>query len=310
MAGKVFHENIYSMGTRFDVVFPSLDQKTGQAVFNEITQKLKHIEHLLNRHEASSRLNKINQEAAYEEQIIEADLWEILSACREFHQKTYGAFDITIAPLMKLWNIKHGYKIDLFEPSEEEIKNVLGIVGMDLLDFQDHSKTLRFKKEGVQIDFGGFAKGFALEKIKDILQYHNITDAFISFGESSILGIGSHPYSDSWKTGVTHMIEKNDSIYTFNLNNQAISNSGSNISETGFNKYGHIINPKTGYPVKGNITISVFSASPVEAEILSSSLLVSEPGQKKKILNNFPGCRAVQFEYPNMDKEVKVTELN
>jgi thiamine biosynthesis lipoprotein len=158
------------------------------------------------------------------------------------------------------------------------------------------------------IDLGGMAKGYALEKIHAIMKEHRITDAFISFGESSILGLGQHPEGNNWKTGITHMVEKDNVIYTFNLNNQAISNSGTNTTESGFNKYGHILNPKTGYPVKGNITISVFSNSPLEAEILSSALLVNDIDHKKAILENYPNCKAVQFEYDDTNN-IKVTEI-
>jgi hypothetical protein len=83
-----------------------------------------------------------------------------------------------------------------------------------------------FRNEVVQVDFGGFGKGYALERIRKLLLSHGILNAFISFGESSVLALGNHPHGTGWKAGVNHQMITGNSLFSFDLQNESLSTSG------------------------------------------------------------------------------------
>jgi thiamine biosynthesis lipoprotein len=172
----------------------------------------------------------------------------------------------------------------------------------------DEEKNEVFLKHpGMEIDLGGFGKGYALEKVKMLLEKHAVNNAVISFGDSSILAIGNHPYGDCWKVGIRHLLDTGKSAYTFDLKNEALSSSGMPDQHLNSERNGcHIINPETGKYREAIKTVSVCSGSPLDSEVLSTAITAADSIKRKKIFNNFPGCRAVEINYSeNSGEDVK-----
>ena len=140
------------------------------------------------------------------------------------------------------------------------------------------------------LDFGGFAKGYALQKIRNILQQENLQNAFIDFGNSSILGMGHHPYGNCWK--VSFLNPYNQSILKeFNLKNCALSTSGNTLQ---YNR--HIINPLTGIYNGERKASTVLSPDPLEAEILSTVWMIADHSQREHIAKNFKDIQATLYD--------------
>lgn len=140
------------------------------------------------------------------------------------------------------------------------------------------------------LDFGGFAKGYALRKIAIILKAAKVKDAFVNFGNSTIMGIGKHPYGDCWKVTVENPYTE-DEIEEFELRNQTLSTSGNTPEYTG-----HIINPFTGVADESRRLSCVRMSDPLDAEVLSTVLLIASEDQKKEIGYNFKNIDAKIFE--------------
>lgn len=139
------------------------------------------------------------------------------------------------------------------------------------------------------LDFGGFAKGFALRKIAIILKAAHVKDAFVNFGNSTIMGIGHHPYGDCWKVSLENPWT-GDTLAEFELKNQTLSTSGNTPDYTG-----HIINPLTNKADESHNLSTVIAKDPLDAEVLSTVFLIATEAQKKDILYNFKGIESQLF---------------
>lgn len=138
-----------------------------------------------------------------------------------------------------------------------------------------------------KLDFGGFAKGYFLKKCEDILRSKNVTCAFVDFGGSSILGIGRHPYGDSWKVGVVDPYTRIQ-VREISLNDRSMSTSGNAPSYSG-----HIRDPRTGVYCQERKLVTILSDNPLDAEVLSTVLMIAGDEEREQILKNFPGATAI-----------------
>ena len=138
-----------------------------------------------------------------------------------------------------------------------------------------------------KLDFGGFAKGYFLKKCEEMLRSKGITCAFVDFGSSSILGIGKHPYGDSWKVGVVDPYTRLQ-VREISLNDSSMSTSGNAPTYSG-----HIRDPRTGAVCQGKKLVTVISENPLDAEVLSTVLMIAGDDEREQILNNFPSSTAI-----------------
>ena len=174
--------------------------------------------------------------------------------------------------------------------------------GMDKLKLDPYKSTAYLEEKGMSIDLGGIGKGIALERIDQILSAKGVNHAFISFGESSILAKGRHPYGNCWKLGIRHIDDNSLNVYAFELKDLSLSTSGNHSSESK-----DIINPKTGHAPDEVCTVSVVSKSPTEAEVLSTALLLSSQEETQQIIYNFNPDQVIEIDY--MDKSHYINEL-
>ena len=284
------------MGTRFSMVLPAVDSMTGEALADFADSHLRSQERLMSRFDPSSPISEVNLRAGEEPVTVPPALWKILAKCRSHWQRTRGAFDITQWPLNQLWR-EHVERSA--EPSEEVIRETRTRTGMARLQFDDSTRTLKFETEGMVLDLGGFGKGYALEKLAEHFREQGIERAFFSFGESSVTVLGSHPLGPSWPVGISNMFHPENSVHRFDLRDASLSTSGTApFNETGGpQNFGHIINPRDGRPIAGYRTMSVAAPSAIDAEVLSTALLVTPETERAEILSGYPGVSAIEIVY-------------
>jgi len=170
---KVYHNSFYAMGTRFSAVFPNGDEGVCTRIFNLMKSECERIEFMLSYFNPASDVAKVNESAYKSSVVLNDELFYIISTCIKYSELTSGAFDITLRPVIEY------LKNDPSASSEEVIMS-----NMDQIELTEGKKSVRFKNDKVKIDFGGFGKGYALDKIKSILDNSPVENAFISFGES------------------------------------------------------------------------------------------------------------------------------
>ncbi len=294
---SLYHNGLYAMNTRLDVLLYGISQQEGERIFFEISKITERIEQTISRFVSHSQVAAINNTRQNQPVPISNDLVEILSICTEYFDSTNGNFDITIAPLIELWKTKSETL-----PDSEKIAEVKNKTGYDKLQIDRTNQTIRKNVAGMQLDFGGFGKGYAVQKINEYLQYTDVEAALICFGNSTIYAIGHHPFGEYWSLGIYNVMDKKQSIHEIRLRNQALSTSG--ITDYDSKKHqlqmqSLLINPKTGNRVPCAKTLSVISHSPLEAEILSTTLLVCSNEDKKQIMERFNEIQVVEIDYSN-----------
>lgn len=262
----MFHRTFASMNTRLSMVLPSTDAQDGARCASGVQALLRDQEAIMSRFLADGDLAVLNREAAHGAVPVGEALWTILETCRRHHRLTGGAFDIAQGA---------------GRPGH----------GMRQLDIDPGARTVRFAEPGLQLDLGGIGKGIALDLVRQFLLDREVGQAFLSFGESSVAVIGSHPAGACWPVGVEHMFEPGTSLHRFELRDSAMSTSGNRPGEA------HIVDPANGRALTGCRTVSVACTSAADAEALSTALFVLPAARRADVLRHYPGAQAVAFDY-------------
>src|ERR1041384_7870977 len=155
------------MNTRFEIALWGGDEWRLRAVAEEALQEIRLLEQQLSFYRDDSDVREINARAAHEAVPVDGRLFSLLRRARELNAETDGAFDITIAPMLRAW----GFTGESGKtPTEEEIEAARSVTGMGLVELDESSLTVRFLREGVMIDLGAIGKGYAVEAAADIVQ--------------------------------------------------------------------------------------------------------------------------------------------
>lgn len=285
-----------SMGTRFDFLTYGIDKELFSTIQQQIKQELERLESKLSRFSSLSEVYRINHLAAHEEMVTDGETFALINLCKEFYQKTNSLFDITVGKKTEITSLPED--INNLEQNDLVSDFDSTQLGTDKIFTNISTTSIRFKNPFLSIDLGGIGKGYALEKIKNICHQFQITNAFISFGESSITTIGTHPHGSYWPIGIQHAFVASPAIYTCKLNDNCMSTSGnSSNNKIKFGDNGHIFNPKTGKFENAAKSVSVVCQSAIEAEVLSTALFIANEDERNEILRRFSFDEVIQVNY-------------
>lgn len=289
------------MGTRFNLLFPSIDYENGDRIFHLVRNEVVRIESLISYYEKGSEISLLNNRNTDENIEVCFEVFEILERCRKYYLLTSGAFDITVKPVMDFWNDRYSRRN--LETLPDQLK---AATGFDKVYLNNTNRSVSFGNRGIRIDLGGFGKGYALASVKSLLIDKGVTSAFISFGESSILGLGSHPNGNCWKVGINNLLEPGSTVYSFEVTGESVSTSGSyTLTDEGkLHKSVNVIDPGKQWPVSSIKSVSVKSDSPEEAEILSTAFLVMQRDEINKLVFSFDTVTAAEVSYDSGFPEV------
>ncbi|UTC74567.1 FAD:protein FMN transferase [Treponema sp. OMZ 792] len=217
-----------------------------------------------------SELERLNKAAGLSPMEVSPELYELLQISLMMAELTDGAFNPAIGPLVKIWNI--GFENEAV-PSPDDIKRVLPLLDYKNIILSDGNKVF-LQKEGMRLDLGGIAKGYAADKIAKILLDYGIEDFLIDLG-GNILASGKNPSWKTWKVALRNpIIGRNNSVVSMDLQDASLVTSGNYerfIKKDGV-LYHHIFDSKTGYPVQNDLNaVSIMSESSALADALSTS---------------------------------------
>lgn len=264
-----------SMGTTYTVVAYGTERYTIEEAVDAALEETRRLDHLLSNYRPDSEWSYINQHAASEDVQLSPELFDLLSYCYDVSSKSEGAFDITVGPLMRIWGF---YKGSGKIPHRAEIRTALERVGYRHTRLNPAARTIHFDVRGVEIDPGGIGKGYAVDRMADILKRKGITAGFISGGRSSMYAIGSPPReSRGWRVAIPDPRDARKTFTEVFLKNESMSTSGSSekFFVAGGKTYSHIMDPRTGYPAEGMLAVSVVAPRTLDSEAWTKPFFIN-----------------------------------
>ena len=184
------------MATRFELVLHGENTSSLRAAGEEALAEVERIENQLSLYRPGSEIAQVNARAAYEAVRVSPEVFSLLQHAAKLSAETGGAFDITIAPLVRCWGFM-GANGKM--PTPEEVAEAREKVGMRHVQLDVSNLTVRFAREGVMLDLGAIGKGYAVERGAEILREAGVTSALFHGGTSTVYAIGHPPGDDAWK---------------------------------------------------------------------------------------------------------------
>ncbi|MDR0704430.1 MAG: FAD:protein FMN transferase, partial [Planctomycetaceae bacterium] len=249
--------------------------------------EVERLEQVLSVFRFDSRVQYINLTAHEIPVRLDEELFHLITRCAEFAEATGGAVDITSSPLWKAWGFaKRKGQI----PTASEIETALANTDYRLLELDSETKTIRFRKKGVELNFGCVGKGFALDIAARKLLEQGVDRFLFQGGLSSVLAVGS-----GWKIGAAHPMRPGKRLAELTLNNEAVATSGSQKQFFRYNGrcYSHLIDPRTGQPAEGVVSVTVLAPTATQAELLSTAFFILGAEQTEEYCKKNQGIAAL-----------------
>jgi FAD:protein FMN transferase len=264
-----------AMGSTFTVVLYGSDQKQLEAAADAAFDEVHRLDRLLSNYQPASEWSEVNRTAGVRPVKLSAELFQLLSDCMTYSRQSDGAFDITVGPLMKVWGF---YKGEGSLPRPADVTDALTRVGHRHVRLDAAARTIHFDRPGVELDPGGIGKGYAVDRMVDVLKRSGVHIALVSASGSSIYGMGAPPTEPAgWRITIRAPDDPHKTAAEVVLKDMSLSTSGS--YEKFFwvegRTYAHIIDPRTGYPAQGTASVSVMAPRTIDSEAWAKPFFIN-----------------------------------
>jgi len=264
-----------AMGTTFSIVAYGHDRAKLDAAATAAFTEVHRLDRLLSNYDAASEWSAVNRIATIRPVAVSPELFQLLADCMRYSRESEGAFDITVGPLMKVWGF---YKGEGLLPRPTEVTAAVERVGYRHVRLGPQARTVQFDRAGVELDPGGIGKGYACDRMVDILRTQGVRTALVSGGGSSIYGMGAPPDTpDGWRVTIRAPGNPHRTAAEVVLKDMSLSTSGS--YEKFFwaegRRYSHLMDPRTGYPAQGTASVSVLAPRTIDSEAWTKPYFVN-----------------------------------
>ncbi len=294
------------MATRFELVLHGENAASLRAAGEEALAEVERIENQLSLYRPGSEIAQVNARAVREAVLVSPEVFSLLQHAAKLSDETGGAFDITIAPLVRCWGFM-GANGKM--PTPEEVAGAREKVGMRHVQLDVVNRTVRFAREGVMLDLGAIGKGYAVERGAEILREAGVTSALFHGGTSTVYAIGSPPDAAAWRVAFDAPPTSAEVLFPklpdMRLRDEAMSVSAiwGRSFQSENKTFGHVIDPRTGQPVAYALLSAVVLPSATATDALSTALLTLGRTGHKPIHILRPGMRSVLVD---VDGKVEV----
>lgn len=260
------------MGSRFDITVVAKDPVEGDEYINLAISEITRIEKLISSWDPNSQTSEINRNAGIKPVQVDIELFNLIQRAIGISKLTDGAFDISYASMDKIWKFDGSMT---YMPSEDAIKASVAKVGYQNIILDKEYHTVFLKLKGMKIGFGAIGKGYAADKAKELLKSKGVVSGIIN-ASGDMNTWGKQPDGTEWKVAITNPMNKNKVFALLPIHNGAVVTSGNYEKYVNFNniRYSHIIDPRSGYPATGIISVTVFAHKAELADALATSVFV------------------------------------
>ncbi len=277
------------MGTTATLELRGPVTKHDDEAFRRVRQAFQTVDSLMSTWSPSSELSRLNRAPADSSVELSPLLGDCLARALALRTLTGGAFEPGAEALMRLWGF---YRREGRLPEPEALAALLP--RLDDYDYEPDTRRFAKRRSEAAIDLGGIAKGFALDMAADALVDLGLTRAMIDLG-GNIYCLGETESGRNWRVGIRDPLDRDRIFATLGMKNAAVATSGSYerfVTIEG-KRYGHIMNPATGRPAEGLLSVTVISEEATLGDGLATALFVMGPERAESLLAKLPDVEAV-----------------
>jgi FAD:protein FMN transferase len=292
------------MGVTFKLVFYAPDHETANLAAEAAFARVAELNKVMSDYDPESELSRLSATAGTGRAVpISADLMQVLAHSQDMAQRTNGAFDVTVGPLVRLWRRARRMKE---MPSDKRLAEALAATGFQHLELDRERGTAKLLQPSMQLDLGGIGQGYAADEALKVLRRHCITRALVDASGDIALG-DPPPGKSGWRIGVMPL-DKPDgapSRYLL-LANMGVSTSGDAFQyvELGGKRYSHIVDPRTGLGLTDRTSVTVIAPDATTADSLDTAVSVLGPEAGLKLIEAAPGTAALIVRHKDNGQEV------
>ena len=271
--GQMTHKRKLSMlGSPLEITVVAKDTIQGNQYIDLAITEVKRIEYLISDWIPSTQISQVNKNAGSKPVKVDKEVFDLVGRSIKVSQITSGAFDISYASMDKIWKFDGSMKA---MPTEEAIKKSVSKIGYKNIILDSKEQTIFLKNEGMKLGLGGIGQGYIADKVKELLFSKGCTSGIVNVS-GDINAWGRQQDGNPWTVGIVNPLNKNKVFATFPLEDSAVETSGNYEKYVIFNgiRYSHIIDPRTGYPAQGVVSVSVFAKQTEIADALATGIFV------------------------------------
>lgn len=265
----------YLMGTVLRATVVAADREAGIAALEAGFSEVRRLDGVLSSWRPESELGRLNGSPVEEPVRVSVELWALLAEARGWSEPTGGAFDPAVGALVDAWGLRGAGR----RPTGAELEAARAATGRGGFAYDDTARTIERLSSEAWLDSGGFGKGAALRSMAAVLRSRGIASASLDFG-GQVLVYGTPPgVAGRWEVAVAHPERRAEAVARLALTEGSVSTSAQSerFVEVGGARYGHVFDPRTGAPVPAWGSVTVVAPDAVEADVLSTALLVMGP---------------------------------
>lgn len=275
------------MGGRFEITIVAKDSLTAEQNIDTCIKEISRIEYLISDWKPQTQISEVNRNAGISPVKVSREVFELTQRAIRLSKETNGAFDISFAAMERIWKFDGSMKA---MPSPAAVKRSVAKVGYQNIVLDSVNCTIFLKLPGMKIGFGALGEGYAGDRCRAMMQARGIQAGIIN-ATGDMAAWGNQPDGTDWNIGITNPFHPDTIFAVLPLHQKAIVTSGSYEKFVVLNgkRYAHIINPKTGYPATGLISVSITGPSAERANGFSTSMMVLGEAKALAFIKRFPG---------------------
>ncbi|WP_405572111.1 FAD:protein FMN transferase [Winogradskyella sp. Asnod2-B02-A] len=287
----VYTKTLKLMGSRFEISVVANDSVEGQKYIVSAIGEIKRIENLISSWDSNSQTSEINRSAGVSAVKVDLELFQLIERALKISKLTDGAFDISYASMDKIWKFDGSMTT---MPSKEAIKKSVEKVGYENIILDATNQTVFLKLKGMKIGFGAIGKGYAADKAKALLINNGVSAGIIN-ASGDLNTWGTQPNGKDWMVAIVNPLNKEKVFSWMPVKNSAVVTSGNYEKYIRFNDvlYTHIIDPRTGYPATGILSVTIFTQNAELADALATSVFVMGEEAGLNFINQLKGVECI-----------------
>lgn len=286
------------MGNRFEITVVSEDEEWAAARIDEAVAEIRRIEALLTTFDENSQTNLINNNAGIKPVKVDKEVVDIIQRSKRISLLTQGAFDITYGSVdKKLWNFD---KNMTSLPDEATAKKMVRLINYNNILLDEKECTVFLKEKGMRIGFGGIGKGYAAERAKSILQQNGVESGIVN-AAGDLAAWGYQPNGKEWTIGIADPDAAHHPFSYLSITNTSIATSGNyeKFVMIDGKKYSHTIDPKTGLPVSGIKSVTIFCPNAEIADAMATPVMIMGIKAGLDLINQVKGLACIIIDDNN-----------